>query len=81
MSRPKCGKEEHDAHHHMPTITPTVVALQNDAWSDSWMSEMRIDSQQDDISVDIGIASERNKNGQFKQQYDYASKGAGGLRQ
>jgi hypothetical protein len=40
------------------------------------MMQHRRHSQQDDVSVDVGIALERDKNGQLKQQYDYAAKGA-----
>ena len=37
-------------------------------------------SQQDEIVVDIGVALEGNKDGQFKQKYDEVAKGASSLK-
>jgi len=79
--RSKQSKEEHDAHHQILAMTPSAVALQYDAWAHFRHDETACrNSQQDEIVVDIGVALEGNKDGQFKQKYDEVAKGGRSLK-
>jgi hypothetical protein len=58
----KTKQENHDAHHQIPVTTPNAVDLQNDDLADvedgMWRQE---NSHHDDIVIDLGVASEGNK--------------------